>query len=521
MTTDPRRPVPAAPAGPPVFDRADRTPHEPALVDPDKTLTWKDAATLIGRTANALAAMDFGACRLAVLGTNTADTVIAYAGALLAGVGAILVNHHSTADEIDYLLRDGDARAIWAGAGPEHRALAAQVADRLGIPALSDIPAVAGDAPGWATGRSTGDPTQPPPSSRPATTDLIYTSGTTGRPKGVEVPSQPAPTVGDRMDVVTRHHMTGLGPHLVSGPLYHAGPHAAVGLLLTGSPVVLVGRFDAEAVLTAIETHGIATTVMVPTHLVRLLALPEDRRRRADVSSLRMVSLTGSTCPVPVKKAVIEWFGPVVREAYGASESGIISYIESEEWLAHPGSVGRVHPPFEAVVLDEDGLDCPPGRDGQLYFHDGTGRGIRYYKDQEKTDEAHIRPGVFTLGDVGHVDSDGYMYITGRVTDMVISGGVNIYPAECERILTAHEAVTDVALFGQPDGEMGERLVGLVATADDVSPNDLITYCRRSIAAYKVPKQLVVVPEIPRSAMGKVDKAEAKRLFASRTAVPD
>jgi long-chain acyl-CoA synthetase len=324
------------------------------------------------------------------------------------------------------------------------------------------------------------------------------------------------------MAIVARHHMNGLGPHLVSGPLYHAGPHAAVGLLLTGNPVTLVGRFEANAVLDAIEAQRIGTTLMVPTHLVRLLALPEERRRRADVSSLRMVALTGSTCPVPLKRAMIDWFGPVLREAYGGSESGIISYITSDDWLAHLGSVGRVSAPFRALVLDEHGSLCPPGQNGQLYFEDESGRGIRYYKDPDKTAAAHLKPGVFTLGDVGHVDTEGYLYVTGRITDMVISGGVNIYPAECERVLNTHPEVKEVALFGQPDDEMGERLVGLVATANPgVSADALIDYCRKAIAAYKVPKQLVVVSEIPRSAMGKVDKAAARQVFADHTEAGD
>ena len=479
-------------------------------IDPCGRLTWDEVSRRICNAAQALLDIGFQNGRLAVLGSNCAATVIAYASARLAGVGVILVNYHSTADEVSYLLEDGGATAIWASS--DCLPIAHEAATRLGIPVLSD------DEPEQGNFRIGVMRAAAPADTLPATTDLIYTSGTTGRPKGVEIPSQPAPTVRDRMDIVARHHMTGLGPHLVSGPLYHAGPHAAVGLLLTGSPVVLMGHFDAEEALTAIESHRIATTVMVPTHLVRLLSLPEDRRRRADVSSLGMVALTGAICPFPVKRAIIEWFGPVVREAYGGSESGIISYITSEDWLSHPGSVGHVQAPFGALVLDEGGSPCTPGQSGQLYFEDATGRGIRYHNDPEKTEAAHLRPGVFTLGDLGHVDADGYLYITGRVIDMVISGGVNIYPAECERILSAHPAVKDVALFGRPDDDMGEQLVGLVSALDgDTTPESLLTFCRRSIAAYKVPKELVLVPEIPRSAMGKVDKAAARELFAALT----
>ena len=355
--------------------------------------------------------------------------------------------------------------------------------------------------------------TRRPPTDLPATSDLIYTSGTTGRPKGVEFPSQPTPTVADRVELMAHHHMAGLGPHLVVGPLYHAGPHGSVGLLLTGSTVVVGGRFDAGFVLDAIEQHHVATTVTVPTHLVRLLGLPDERRRAADTSSLRMVSVTGSACPVPVMRAMIDWFGPVFLETYGASESGIISRIRSDEWVLHPGSVGRVNPPFHPLVLTEDGEPCPAGTDGVLYFADDTGRGIRYYKDPDKTAAAHREPGTFTLGDVGHLDADGYLYITGRVTDMVISGGVNIYPAECERVLAHHPSVREVALFGVPDDEMGERLVGLISLRDEATTDELIAFCREAIAGYKVPRHLVAVDEVPRSAMGKVDKAASRRTY--------
>jgi len=211
---------------------------------------------------------------------------------------------------------------------------------------------------------------------------------------------------------------------------------------------------------------------------------------------------------------MIEWFGPVFREAYGATESGIISYITSEEWVAHPGSVGRVKHPFIPLVLDEDGSPCAAGQDGVLYFRDETGRGVRYYHDPEKTAAAHRAPGTFTLGDVGHLDPEGYLYVTGRITDMVISGGVNIYPAECEQVLVAHPGVQDVALFGVPDGEMGERLVGLVCLSDErCSVTDLIAFCRQFIAGYKVPRQLLSVPEIPRTPMGKLDRDALRDVF--------
>jgi long-chain acyl-CoA synthetase len=320
---------------------------------------------------------------------------------------------------------------------------------------------------------------------------------------------------------MAHHHSAGLGPHLAVGPLYHAGPHAAVGLLLTGTPVVVPGRFDAARVLNAIDQFSIATSVMVPTHFTRLLALPDEERARADVSSLRLIAHTGSACPIAVKRAMIDWFGPVLRESYGASESGTLSYITSADWLGRPGSVGRISPPYEVVVVDDKGARCASGVDGQLFFVDPSGRGIRYHNDPAKTAAAHTSAGVFTLGDLGHVDADGYLFITGRCTDMVISGGVNIYPAECERVLRDHPAVGDAALFGVPDDDMGERLVGIVSLVDtEVTADLLVEHCRRLVAHYKVPKELLVVGEIPRSEMGKLDKRALRDSYLSAPSPP-
>ncbi len=493
---------------PSLFERASLDPDGPGLVDQSQRLSWSDVADRVARTANALLELSLPrGSRLAVLAENSGETLLVYAAAVLAGVGAILVNYHLTTDEVQYLLDDGAAQAIWCSPACLPKAIAA--AEGRTIPVLAD----ARNSGRWPSLVHAASTTQLP-GDLPTTTDLIYTSGTTGSPKAVEFPNQTTPTVADRLASMARHHMAGLGPHLVAGPLYHAGPHGAVGLLLTGSPVVMTGRFDADPILDAIERHGIATSVMVPTHLIRLLGLPEQRRLAADVSSLRMISVTGSACPITVKQAMIDWFGPVFLETYGASESGILTRITSEEWLSHQGSVGHALPPFRPLVLGEDGSALPVGADGILYFADDSGRGIRYHNDPEKTAAVHLVPGTFTLGDVGHVDEEGYLYITGRVTDMVISGGVNIYPAECEKILADHPAVTDVALFGIPDEDMGEQLVGVVTLEDPkTTPDELVEFCRRSIAGYKVPRNLVVVPEVPRSPMGKVDKRTARASY--------
>ena len=347
--------------------------------------------------------------------------------------------------------------------------------------------------------------------------NLLYTSGTTGRPKAVELPPTTfagGATIAEHVAGLMKTAYAAFGTHLVVGPLYHTGPLAAVRALAAGIHVVVLGRFDAENVLRAIDTHRVETTVMVPTHFVRLLALPEDVRRRYDVSSLRMVTHTGASCPLDVKYKMIEWFGPVLREAYGATEVGTTCTISSNEWLEHPGSVGRAVAPFRAVVVDEDGDDVPPGTEGRLYFEDTTGRGIIYPGDPEKTASAHLRPGVFTLGEIGYVTEDGYVYITDRFSDMIVSGGVNIYPAESEQVLLEHPDVADVAVIGVPNAEMGEEVKALVVPVDPSqppAPQELIAWCRERLASYKCPRSIDIVATVGRTPMGKINKRQLRQ----------
>jgi long-chain acyl-CoA synthetase len=490
------------------FDRAAGEPEGIGLVGDGCTLTWRELVEhIVGRAVTLVEHKLGPSPRLAVIGENSPETLITYAAAALAGIGTVLVNHQWSPAEITYVLRDSRATAAWAT-----ERMAAKVMLATQETGVRLLPAGFGcdTYDGGAGGMEPWNSIQP-------TTDLIYTSGTTGFPKGVAVPVPPPASVGDRLQQMARHHCAGLGPHLVAGPLYHAGPHAAVGLLLTGTPVIVPGRFDPEVALTAIERHSVASSIMVPTHFSRLLALPVERRAAADVSSLRLVAHTGSACPIALKSAMIGWFGPVFRESYGASESGIISYISTKEWERRPGSVGLVKEPFEALVIDQTGAPCPPGQDGQLYFIDHSGRGILYHNDPAKTEAAHRGPGVFTLGDMGHLDADGYLFVTGRTTDMIISGGVNIYPAECERVLRDHPGVGDAALFGVPDPDMGERLVGAITFKEAPLELALLTgYCRERLAHYKVPKEWWVLADIPRTEMGKLDKQTLRDHYGRR-----
>lgn len=247
---------------------------------------------------------------------------------------------------------------------------------------------------------------------------------------------------------------------------------------------------------------------MVPTHFVRLLALPPEVRERYDVSSMEYVAHTGASCPIDVKRAMIDWWGPVFLEAYGASEVGTTCSIDSEEWLAHPGSVGRSDPPFEALIVDEDGRELPSGEEGRLYFRDATGRGVVYFNDPEKSAAAHLAPGVFTLGEMARMDADGYVYITDRFSDTVVSGGVNLYPAEAENVLIEHPSILDVACIGIPDPEMGESLHALVIPVAGTAPTseELIDWCRERLSAFKCPRSVEFVDDLGRNAMGKISR---------------
>jgi long-chain acyl-CoA synthetase len=287
-------------------------------------------------------------------------------------------------------------------------------------------------------------------------------------------------------------------------------------MLLQGTPVVVLGHFDAEKTLSAIQTYRVATTLMVPTHFARLLSLPRSVRQQYDLSSLVLVAHTGSRCPIPTKRAMIDWVGPILRESYGATEGGLVSWISSEEWLRHPGSVGRAVAGCEVFVLDGSGEPVPTGAEGQLCFS-VPGREIRYEGDSGIAKEAYLKPGIFTFGEVGYVNSDGYIFITDRSTDMVVSGGVNIYPAEYERVLLERDDIYDATVFGIPDPEMGERLVGLVVTNDPtITAEELIAYGRARLAHYKVPRTVELTEAIPRTLMGKVNKRDLRDWYLGR-----
>ncbi len=496
-----------------ITERAGSAPDDPALVDSAGAVSWRELADQVSRIASMFLtiAPEKGE-RIAVVGDNAAATLIAHTAGLRAGVGTVATSRQLTAAEMADQFADAGVVAVVTGPVGTEAAIGA--ATELGLRSVVVHGTGAAGADAWEEWLAR--PAEDIPADRPACPPLVYTSGTTGRARGTEVrwTSEQPTSAADYFDAISAGSHFPAGPHLVAGPLQHNGPLTALRHLAAGESVVVLRRFDAEECLRQIERHRVTSTVMVPTHFQRLLALTRAIRESYDVSSLLLVSHTGSACPPEVKRAMIEWFGPVLVEAYGASEVGTVARIDSSEWLAHPGSVGRAAEPFEAVVVDDDGRPLPAGQVGNLAFRAPENRGVRYHADPEKTRSAYLAPGLFTLGDIGYLDEDGYIFITDRSADMVVSGGVNLYPAETEAVLAEHPGVADVAVIGVPHADLGEALHALVVPRGTApSATTLDAFCRDRLAPYKCPKSYEFVAELARNAMGKLDKRALRRPY--------
>jgi len=489
--------------------------EEPALADERVSYSWAELDGIVNRAANAMHGAVDGKRRVAVFAPNSAENVIAYVAGIEGGVSTVPASYHLTAGELAYILRDSGTSVLLVG--PETQAIGMAAAAEVGVPLVVGWRCEKRDGlvdwDAWLAAASDADPD---PTRQPMP-HLHYTSGTTGRPKATNTPVQywpDADTIAEFADLI-RPKATP-SPGLAVGPLYHTGPLGQARNVFAGTALVVMSHFDAEEALRLIERHRVAGAVMVPTHFQRFLALPEDVRARYDVSSMKRLAHTGAACPRYVKQAMIDWFGPVLVEAYGGTEAGSTTFITSPEWLERPGSVGKAQPPFTTLIVGDDGNELPPYREGQVYFRDATGRGIVYEGDPEKTAAAHIAPGVFTLGEVGYLDEEGYLFITDRVSDMIVSGGVNIYPAEAEHVLVRHPKVADVAVLGVPNAEMGEEVKALVIAkdpADPPTPEELNAFCRASLAGFKCPRSYDFVDDIGRTVMGKINKKALRQKY--------
>ena len=510
--------------------RAARSLDRPAVIMAGSGATLTHAALEAGSTRLARWLLDHGlrpGDGVALLADNAPRVFEVYWGTQRCGLVLTAVNHHLTAAEVAYIVRDCGAKAlIVAGSlGP----LAAEVG--AAVPEvelrLAYGPAVAG-LPDYDD--ALADVSAEPLADEPAGAVSLYSSGTTGRPKGVRppLPQRQIDEPGDSY-VAIFGPMYGFDQdtvYLSPAPLYHAAPlRFSVTVQALGGTVVVLDRFDAEAALRAIESYRVTHSQWVPTMFVRLLKLPEEVRAKYDLSSLRVAVHAAAPCPVDVKQAMIDWWGPILYEYYAATESVGITFIDSAQWLDHPGSVGRAGLGTLRIADPETGELLPPGRVGTVYFERTDGPLFTYHNDPEKT-RASRHPehdDWGTTGDLGYVDEDGWLYLTDRAAFMIISGGVNIYPREAEDALALHPAVLDVAVIGVPDAEMGEVVLAVVQPAADAVPGpelelELIAHARAHIATYKAPRRVAFTDDLPRTPTGKLVKQKLRERFPAMPA---
>jgi long-chain acyl-CoA synthetase len=376
---------------------------------------------------------------------------------------------------------------------------------------LARVPAGGTDWDRWIDSHS---PHQGAP--RRPTYSMIYTSGTTGNPKGVR---RHAPGSDDeRATEDLRRAVYGFRQGMVCalpGPLYHSAPNSfGLRAARDAARTILMPRFEAEELLAIIEKHRVTHMFMVPTMFVRLLKLPENVRRRYDVSSLEFIIHAAAPCPTDVKLAMIGWWGPILHEFYGGTESGPVTLSSSEDFLAHPGTVGRVVPGAIVRALDDDGNETPIGTPGELFMRIPYYPDFTYHNQPDKRREID-RDGLISIGDVGYFDAEGYLYICDRKRDMVISGGVNIYPAEIEAAILALDGVKDCAVFGIPDAEFGEALMAIVEPQDGarIAPDDVRVHLRGILADYKVPRRIEIGRDLPREDSGKIFKRRLREPY--------
>ena len=431
------------------------------------------------------------------------------------------VNCHLHEDEIRYIVDDSDADALFASA--RFAGSAARVAAHG--PRLRLRVVTSGRAEGFESQDEllADSPEHAPLGDEREGAVMLYSSGTTGRPKGVrrELPDLPAGHASLEAFAKGFLGLFGIGAgdrYLCPAPLYHAAPITfSSHHLRLGASVVLMARFDPEQALRCIQDQRVTSSQWVPTHFRRLLQLPESVRRSYDLSSLRVAVHAAAPCPTPIKRAMIEWWGDAIVEYYGGTEGGG-TLIRAKEWLSHEGSVGRHWTGGKIWVLDEESREVTqPGVEGAIYFEAPKGTRFSYHKDAAKT-AASFRGDLFTIGDVGYLDADGYLHLTDRQSNMIISGGVNIYPQETENHLLVHPKVDDVAVIGVPDEEMGEQVKAIVIPAAGVVPGpelerELIEYCRRGIAHYKCPRTIDFVTSLPRTETGKMAKRSLRARY--------
>lgn len=493
---------------------AEQTPDKPAVImaGSGRVITFRELNEESNRLARLLYAEGLrpGDHIAFMLENHPLFLAIAWA-AQRSGLYYTAISSRLQPDELAYIVDNCEAKVFITSKALEPAAGA--IADRapgVGLWLMLD-----GTAPGFLSYEEqvAGQPAEPIAEEREGS-DMLYSSGTTGRPKGIKptLSLTPMGTPGPLYQLISLLFQPDSDSvYLSPAPLYHAAPlRYCLNLHRFGATVVVMEKFDAEKALEAIQAHGVTHSQWVPTMFIRMLKLPAETRARYDLSTLRAAVHAAAPCPAPVKEQMIEWWGAVLHEYYAGTEGNCFVYTNSADWLAHKGTVGR---PLlgEVHVCDEDGKELPAGTPGTLYF--GNGPQFEYHGDKTKTDASRDPwgHGWSTLGDVGSVDEDGFLYLTDRRSYMIISGGVNVYPQEAENALAVHPKVADVAVIGVPDPEMGEAVKAVVQPQSmaDAGPEleaELIAYCRDQLAHYKCPRSIDFRADLPRHPTGKLYK---------------
>jgi len=483
-------------------------PDKPALIQGERVWSWAGYVERRNRLAHGLVDLGIAPGQHVIIYTeNSLEHVLASAAARAVGAIPAPMNHRLVAEEVAYILDHSDAVAVFVGdhflpvaeavrgqarkvrqwilVGVERRPWARHLDDLVAAGAPTPVTVEAGQA---------------------VLSSIIYTGGTMGKPKGAlrrTLDMQSLMETLKAMDLTDPNHV-----HLVAGPMYHSAPGGLASYThIVGGTVVVMPKFDAEQALAHIERHRCSSTFMAPTLLKRIIDLPASVRARYDVSSMRAIIMAAAPCPMRVKEAVLEYFGPALYEFYGSTELGVNTILRPEEVLARPGSCGRAAPGRELALLDDEGRPVPMGEPGELYVKRFSGILDEYYKDAVAT-EGMRRGEWYSVGDVARMDADGFYYICDRKRDMIISAGVNIYPAEVEDALHRHPDIQDVAVFGVPDDDWGERVHAAVQLQPGarLTAEAVMAFARRHVADYKAPREVSFHEDFPRDAAGKLLK---------------
>jgi long-chain acyl-CoA synthetase len=492
---------------------ADAFGDRPALISPDHDqLSFGALAGLANQVSNGLRALGVGVGdQVTTVLPNGFEQVSVGLAGLQSGLYTTTVNWHLVGPEIAYIVNDSETRVLIVH--ERFAAEAGRVLDEITVPASHRF--AVGDVPGFRPFAELvdGQPTTRP-DERTTGAPMFYTSGTTGRPKGVRRALLPLDPDVFGANSGWLFSLFGIEPHddgvhITQAPLYHTAVNGwTMTSLHYGHTAVLMDKWTPVGALERYERYHVTQSHMVPTMFNRMLSLPEEERTRYDLSSLRQMIHAAAPCPVETKRRMLEWWGPVIWEYYAATEGGG-TVVSPQDWLAHPGTVGKPWPSSQVIVVDSDGNEVPPGVAGTIYMKMGAGS-FEYFKDKEKTDKNRLRD-FWTVGDVGYFDEEGWLYLNDRATDMIIAGGVNIYPAEIEGALVQHPKIADVAVFGIPHADLGEEIKAVVELVDGETggpelADEILRWAATQLARYKLPRSVDFVEALPRDPNGKLYK---------------